>query len=141
MPLVVDASAILPLALPDEDAAYSNAVLRRMAHDGVAYAPPIFWDEVTNVLVLAIRDKRIELKRAEGFLLKTSYELPIVTSQPESPLSVLHAAHRYGLTSYDASYLTLALQHNASIATHDRELLKAAEAARVERFDPDATAS
>lgn len=51
MPLVVDSSAIIALALSDEDAAYAEAVLRSLI-DEVAVAPMRFWFEVRNVLVV-----------------------------------------------------------------------------------------
>lgn len=136
MPLVVDASAILPLALPDEDALYSNAVLRQLSLDGIGYAPPIFWDEVANVLVLAVRDGRIDLALAERFLLKASHDLPLLTVTPPGRLSILHTAHEYGLTSYDASYLALGIDKSAELATHDGQLIAAAKRAGVERFCP-----
>jgi len=90
MSLVLDASAILPLALPDEDAAYSNAVLTRMSMDGLAFVPSIFWEELTNVLVVAVRKERLPFKTAEGFLLKTIHELPLATTPLVSRLEVLH---------------------------------------------------
>lgn len=131
MPLVIDASAILPLTLPDEDATISNGVLVRIAMDRMARVPPVFWDELLNVLVRAEREGRIDRKRAEAFFLKVRYELPLITTPPVSQLEVFHIAHDYGLTAYDASYLTLAIQTESELATHDKELISAAKRGNV----------
>ncbi|WP_425400406.1 type II toxin-antitoxin system VapC family toxin [Aeoliella sp.] len=133
---MLDASAILPLALPNEDATYSNAVLCRIGMDELAYVPPIFWDELLNVLVLGVRRGRIDLKVAEAFLLKASFKLPIITTSPRSRLEVLRIAHDYGLTSYDATYLSLAIELEADIATHDKALADAAKRAGLVRYEP-----
>lgn len=49
----------------------------------------------------------------------------------------LHLARRYGLSSYDASYLKLALRAGLPIATLDADLSRAARKAGVKRFTPD----
>jgi predicted nucleic acid-binding protein len=51
MPLVLDCSAIIPLALVDEDAAYAVSVLSALAKDE-GIAPILFWYEVRNVLII-----------------------------------------------------------------------------------------
>ena len=48
----------------------------------------------------------------------------------------LHLARRYGLSSYDASYLELALRSGLPLATLDADLAKAARKAGVKRFGP-----
>ena len=40
---------------------------------------------------------------------------------------ILNLARRYGLSSYDASYLELALRENLPLATLDEDLIKSAE--------------
>ena len=42
MTLVVDASALVPLAMSDEDAKFANAVLAQIGQDGFAIVPPLF---------------------------------------------------------------------------------------------------
>lgn len=48
----------------------------------------------------------------------------------------LQLARRYALSSYDASYLELALRHGLSLASLDEDLMKAAEKSGVKRFVP-----
>lgn len=129
---------MVPLGLPDEDPTYSHALLSQIATDGIAYVPPLFWDELTNILVSAIEKHRTQLIQAERFLLKVSEELPLATVGPVSRLEVLHTAHDYGLTGYDAVYLTLALQQEAQLATLDKELLAAAKRGGIPTYQPQA---
>jgi predicted nucleic acid-binding protein len=44
-------------------------------------------------------------------------------------------ARRYGLTTYEATYLDLAMRRGLPLATRDRELSVAATKARVELID------
>jgi len=46
----------------------------------------------------------------------------------------LALARRYGLSSYDASYLELALRRSLPLASLDKDLMKAAQRAGVKRF-------
>jgi predicted nucleic acid-binding protein len=59
-------------------------------------------------------------------------DLPIRIN-PDNPRLhyLLEVGRRYGLTSYDAAYLTLALQLNLPLATLDRDLAAAAGLAEV----------
>ena len=131
MPLVVDASAILPLALSDEDAAYATSVLRRLQADPQGLVPPIFLDELQNVLLYAERDGRIEPSVSELFVRRVLEDLPLVTHPIANRFAVMQIARDHGLTFYDASYLSLALETQADIATHDKKLIAAAKAAGV----------
>ena len=131
MPLVVDASAILPLALSDEDAAYSTSVLRRLQADPQGLVPPIFLDELQNVLLYAERDGRIEQSVSELFVRRVLEDLPLVTHPIVDRFAVMQIARVHRLTFYDASYLSLALETQADIATHDKKLIAAAKMAGV----------
>jgi len=58
--------------------------------------------------------------------------LPIrIDRSPPSPAALLHLAMRFGLTSYDAAYLELAMRLQLPIATRDHALADAAWAAGV----------
>ncbi len=53
---------------------------------------------------------------------------------PKSLSDTLHLARRHGLSSYDASYLELALRTGVPLATLDTDLARAARKAGVRRF-------
>ncbi len=134
MPLVLDASAIIPLAMNDEDAAFSLAVLAALASDQ-GIAPSLFWYEVRNVLAISERRSRITAEAADDFLAELE-KLPIQLAPPNSTREVMQVARQYQLTFYDAAYLELAIRSQATMATQDGRLSQAAQAAGVKLFSP-----
>ena len=102
MALVVDASALVSVALSDEDAAYANAVLAQIERDGFAIVPPLFWDELLNVFVIAERRGRIEPEITDRFLDEFASSVPLRTFQPSDRRALLRVARLYALTAYDA---------------------------------------
>jgi predicted nucleic acid-binding protein len=59
---------------------------------------------------------------------------PDAATFPRALVETLSLARRYRLSSYDASYLELALRLGLPLATLDIDLLKAARKAGVNRF-------
>lgn len=63
--------------------------------------------------------------------------MPIVLANGR-PLSAMASTFELGneqaLTSYDASYLDLAMTHNLPLATNDKALLKAAKCLKIKIF-------
>lgn len=49
---------------------------------------------------------------------------------------IVSLAREYGLSTYDASYLDLAMRFDLSLATQDTLLAKAAKICKVPQFDP-----
>ena len=138
MALIVDASALVSVALRDEDAAYANAVLTQIERDGFAIVPSLFWDELLNVFVIAERRGRIKPEFTDRFLEDFASSVPLRTIQPSDRSALLGVARRYALTAYDACYLSLAIETTSSLATLDKELRRAAVAAGVTIFVADA---
>lgn len=127
MPVVVDPSAILGIAMEDEAADFAEAVLEAILEDG-ALAPSIFWYELRNVLVVNERRGRISEERTETFLALLA-DLPIDLSEAPAEAGVLGLARRHDLSVYDASYLELAVRSGAPLATLDTGLRRAAAGA------------
>ena len=127
MPIVVDPSAILGIAMEDEAADFADAVLDAIAGDG-ALAPSIFWYELRNVLVVNERRGRISEERTAAFLALLA-ELPLEIAEPPAEGGVLELARRHGLSVYDAAYLELAVRADAPLATLDLSLRRAAATA------------
>jgi predicted nucleic acid-binding protein len=132
MPLVLDASAIIPLAMSDEDAAFSLRVVASLADDG-GVAPSLFWYEVRNVLAISERRRRIAPAVVDDFIGELE-KLPIQLSPTASTQAVMQIVRQYQLTFYDASYLELAIRMGAVLATQDGQLARAALAANVPLF-------
>ncbi len=131
---VADNSVIIAWGL-GEDCAYASAVLDQVPHCQVL-VPSVWPLELTNALVVAERRRRIsaaELVQLRDLLL--SLGIVIVQDDPRRIFSdVLSLAREEGLSSYDASYLDLAIRENASLATLDDRLASAARRRGVQRF-------
>lgn len=129
MPLVIDASAIVPLALADEDTTLAIAVLSTIAQQG-GLVPPLFWYEVANVLYINEPRGRTSPAQTESFFADL-FDLPIEIDFPPRPAEVLKVARRCSLTAYDAAYLELALRTGSTLATLDKKIIAAAKAENV----------
>jgi predicted nucleic acid-binding protein len=84
-------------------------------------------------LLVAERRKRLSQADSAHFI-SLLFELPIIVEQesPERMLSeILALAREYKLSSYDASYLDLAMRKGLPLATTDMNIIAAAKRSRV----------
>jgi len=133
--LVIDASVAMSWCFLDESNAYSDIVLDALA-EYEAYVPSIWPLEIGNVLLVAERRKRLSEADSTRFLALLK-ELPIhVEQEPPARMTteILYLAREYNLSSYDASYLDLAMRKELPIATQDSALLIAARKVKVSVF-------
>ncbi len=119
------------------DQAYAEDVLESML--GVSALVPNLWHlEAISVLLGAEKRKEINLAEIEGFISQLE-NLPIqvdpLTAQ-QCFSKTLALSREYNLSSYDASYLELALREGIPLASLDKKLLKAAKHAEIEIFSP-----
>lgn len=135
MSLVLDASATLAWAFEREDALErqrADQLLDRLI-ESESRVPALWVTEVSNALLVAERRKLHTPAQTTDFLTRLS-ALSIVIDAV-SPLAqrdaVLALARQYNLSSYDASYLELAMRLGLALASFDRELLRAAAQAGV----------
>jgi predicted nucleic acid-binding protein len=128
---VLDCSVSAAWCLKDEGSDEARRHLDLLG-EGEAFVPPLWIVEMTNVLVLAERKKRVTVKDA-ALALDLLERLPIVVVDAGTSVMrrVLAVARRHGLTAYDASYLDLALERQLPLASLDSRLRAAAKAARV----------
>jgi predicted nucleic acid-binding protein len=128
MKYVIDASFVASLFLPDEASEKTAVFARELAHDD-AIAPSLLQLEVTNILLMAQRRKRIT--GAQVKQLSDAFEKFPVTLQPaltaEQRSAVLRLAEKHDMTAYDAAYLELAMRLGLSLATLDESLIKASK--------------
>lgn len=130
--LVVDASLSLQWFLEDESGRqYSLAVLASLSAKR-AVVPMVWFYEVGNGLLMAHRRKRIRFDQVEGYLTRLQI-LPIDAARqtPAELFQLPSIAQKYGLTNYDAAYLSLAMQMRLPLATTDADLRRAAATAGV----------
>ena len=129
---VVDNSVVMTWCFKDETSQYADHILDRL-EDSTGFVPSIWPLEVSNVLLVAERKKRISEAGSTRFIALLS-ELPIIVEQepPERMIKeIFSLARKHNLSSYDASYLDLAMRKGLHIATLDKNLLAAAKRSKV----------
>lgn len=129
---VIDNSVVMTWCFKDETSQYADLVLDRLGvSDG--FVPSIWPLEVCNVLLVAERKNRIGEADSARFIALLS-ELPIIVEQepPERMIKEIFAlARKHKLSSYDASYLDLAMRKGLPIATLDKNLIAAAKRSKL----------
>ncbi len=124
---VIDASVTLPWFFADEATPFTEGLLDALGAQ-VLWAPTLWVLECTNVLQSAQRRRFIDADRRAQIAAELS-ALP-VRLEPDIPdfvsLDRLAAAH--GLSTYDASYLELALRRSLVLVSLDVRLVAAARA-------------
>ncbi len=116
----------------DENSDYASGILERLIN-GEALVPGIWPLEVANVLLVTERNRRLGEADSTRFVSLLS-QLPIIveTETRERVMGeVLALAREHKLSSYDASYLDLAMRSGLSIATLDIKLKRAASECQV----------
>ena len=127
MNFVLDASVSLAWCFEDERAGYAMRVLDELS-GGEAIVSSLWPMEVTNGLHNALREKRIDLAgaaEARNILVA----LPIVVDPVDRRRAfedIPRLARAHGLTTYDASYLEVAVRLGIPLATLDEALARAA---------------
>ena len=123
--IVIDASVSASWLFDDEDEAHAAAALARLETvEGIV--PQLWHYEMRNILLVARRRRRISASGLADRLAALA-ELPLVTDADPDLERTMEVAERHGLTVYDALYLELARRRDASLATLDAALQRAAE--------------
>ncbi len=125
--LVLAASVTLAWVFEDEAQPYTDAVLDALA-EVEALVPAIWPLEVGNALLVAQRGGRLNQAATVQFL-ALLWELPITveSERPEQMLGeILALAREQRLSTYDATYLHLAMRRGLPLATADEALRRAA---------------
>lgn len=126
---VLDCSVAVAWCFEDEASTEADDLLDRVREDG-AVVPALFPLELGNILALAERRGRIP---AAGIPIRLELldALPIEIDPQTAAKALaetLLLARHHALTTYDASYLELALRLGRPLATADAALRRAAAA-------------
>jgi predicted nucleic acid-binding protein len=126
---VLDSSVTLSWCFPDESSPETDAVLEHFDDGATALIPHLWAWEVGNVLLLAVRNKRItETQLTEKISLLQSLRLEIdPLAHHEAMATTAALAREHKLTLYDATYLEMAIRLNLPLGTLDTELRVAAK--------------
>lgn len=136
MPFVLDNSVVCGWFLKNQATPYADAILDRLCGDR-AIVPALWQLEFTNVLRTACLRQRMTAEAAQRVVAQVG-SLPIDADRHVvRPEEIFGLTLRFGLSSYDAAYLELALRLQLPIATVDGPLRAAAQAAGVGTALPD----
>jgi predicted nucleic acid-binding protein len=134
---VLDCSVALSWCFVDEHDAYALDVLRSLSK-AKAIVPAIWPSEVANGLLMGERRKRSTEADTTKWLSSLA-ALPIevdVRGAPEFVAAVTPLARAHGLTSYDASYLEVAVRRNLPVATMESRLQAVAQTLGLKLYRP-----
>ena len=139
MSFVLDNSVAMLWLLPQSNLAgmsLSSKVLDRLLTAG-AVVPSLWRLEAANVIVKSLRLNKVSQAQASTFItLLEDLDISIDAQTDQRAFhDTLDLARRYVLSSYDASYLELALRHGLPLATLDAKLDAAARQAGVVLID------
>lgn len=134
---VVDNSVVMSWCFEDEGDSYAEVVLESLA-DGEAFVPGIWPLEVGNVLLVAERRKRLSEASVVRFLeLVSGLPLTVEQETPERRLKeIVSLAREQGISTYDASYLDLAMRLGLPMSTLDASMRKAARRLKIPAYEP-----
>ena len=126
---IIDCSMTMAWCFADEATPKTSQVLERLDKESVL-VPSLWFFEVTNVLAMAEKRKRITAEQSDQFLsLLTALEIEVDEQASGRAFAHLLALCRsHGLTSYDAVYLDLAMRRRLPLASLDAQLRRAAKA-------------
>jgi len=134
--VVIDNSVVMSWCFEDEASQYAYNVLESLRY--VRAIAPVIWPlEVGNVLVVAERKGRLQYVDCIQFWELLS-ELPIEVDGQVSEkvmMNVYTLAREAQLSTYDASYLELAMRKKIPLATSDKALLRAARKFDIEIYN------
>ena len=127
---VLDNSVVAGWILLNQATPYTQGIAQRLR--SASACTPAMWElELTNVLRTACLRQKLDAQRAQQVLVQIA-QLPIEVDRHPVPRSELLAlALRFGLSTYDAAYLELALRRQLPIASVDQALCEAAMASGV----------
>ncbi len=134
---VIDNSVVMAWCFEDETSSYADTILESLKTTA-ALAPSVWPLELGNALLAARRRNRLGKAPVTRFLaLMKNLPIHVEQESPERMLNeILSLAREQGISTYDASYLDLAMRKGLPIATLDSSLEKAARNCQIPAFDP-----
>jgi len=129
MAVVFDASIALAWVLNEQHSQFAEETIRNAMAAGAA-APALFWLETSNALRSRLLRQTIDVSERDAAL----GDLVALTIETDTDLgarelaSIVALSDRHRLTTYDATYLELALRRSWSLATLDEALARAGRA-------------
>lgn len=125
---ILDCSVCMAWCFEDENSQYADAVLECLKTQ-TALVPQLWHLEITNVLLVAERGKRINATVSEDFLtilqsMNIETDRHVFSIADSENVSL---ARQYQFSAYDMAYLALAQREQLPIATNDNKLKQVAK--------------
>lgn len=130
MPLVVDASVVIAWFVRNQASAYTDRI-RRRARSQRLWVPAVWPLEFSNALWQLQRRELLTVAQVDTIVRLAELLDIVVHPEVAPPRHWVALARKYDLTSYDASYLDLALALRYPVACRDGSLKNALRAAGV----------
>ncbi|MGJ4745150.1 type II toxin-antitoxin system VapC family toxin [Leptospira sp. SA-E8] len=136
--LVLDASAVAAILLPDEDSdkiANFMAEFQKENPSSLFLVPSLWWSEITNILLVSFRRGRIKEDEFQTCLFLIS-RLPIETDFAKGvgyQNVLIGIGKKEGLSAYDSAYIELAERKKAGLLTIDKNLDKVRKKRKIPR--------
>ena len=129
---VLDASVVLAWCFDDESTPAAWALLDRL-RTAPAHVPALWALEIGNILLGAERRRRITQARVVEFLgILGELDIRVDPDMPGRAFrDVVPLAREQRLTTYDATYLELAMRLGLPLATKDTALIRSATALHI----------
>lgn len=121
MAFVADNSVVVAWHFPSQATADTERALR-LLQTQKAFAPPVWRLEFSHVLLKAVRNRRVTESAAFEIIAQQNALNFVVNEFAAAPEDLLKLAIQHQLSSYDASYLELALRLQLPLATKDDAL-------------------
>ncbi len=124
MNLVIDASVLIKFYLPEILADRAERLLAGVGQGEVTLnAPDLIYPEIGNILWKKLRLKELNRSEIEEIIeTMCLLSIRVEPSKPLLPLAV-EMSMDYGITVYDAMYLSVAKVYEAALITADRRLV------------------
>jgi predicted nucleic acid-binding protein len=124
---VLDCSFCAALFLPDESSDMVRKNFLNIKEDDKVFVPLLWWYEISNVLIMAVRRNRLQYSDVLDINnLLSSYNFITDTNFGNGYTEILLGhSNNLKLTVYDAAYLELAIRKQGIIATLDNDLKNA----------------
>ena len=129
MNYVLDCSFTSALFLPDESSKQITSFFSRNNDKKNLIVPQLWWLELSNVLYVSIKRKRLSYADAiKVYNLFTEFDIETDHLMNEKVAnSILEIANKNDISAYDASYIELSIRKNANLATLDKKLANTAK--------------
>ena len=130
---ILDCSVAASSFLSEENANLANKLYSEMEKGLTIWVPSIWWYELNNVLIVALKHKRItELQVMDIIALFQSMPIFIDDNFSLDVFKTIHSfGKKYNLSAYDSAYLELAIRKKAALASLDEKLVSSAKKEKV----------